>query len=374
MTIYRESAGSVAIASEAESTYGAGATVTHRLLCDPPDMAGTWDRFERSNLATGKEESTGGNVLRWTGTQSLGGPLCDKSLPILMSLCMGGGTRSAVDSTTASQHLIVPPGPSVELRSTQIEAHLYAEGVANGFKWYGVVPTSFTITGSNDSGEFTWAADFVTSGWPTRTVTESFSSLAQPVRCPWTYGKSFLKVATTLPTGAPSLSGVSLPTSSFDPTGGWTVTDWSAKVIGYQYNWSSGITRNYTGSTDGLASDAWRDKIVQTVTLTHLLDETNSISNLISGGHTINLAGEQLSYGMLFGNRQNELVGSTYYYSFSQYFPRVDLVSVTPARGNPRVFTSTWRVCNTTAFTGSTSYTYAYNPSTESSSYFVDGS
>lgn len=365
MTIYRESAGSVAIATGGESSYGAGDTITHRFLCDPPDMSAAWDRYDRVGLATGKEETTGGNVLRWTGTQSLSGPICDKSLPILMALCMGGDTRSAVDTNSASQHLATPPASTAELISTQLEMHVRGEGDTNGFLYKGVIPTSFTLTGSNDTGHLSWAADFITSGWASRAVTADFSGLVQPVRCPFTWGKSFLKVATTLPGAAPTISGTSLPTSSFDPDGGWSVTDWSAQVIGYQYNWSAPITRNYTGSVDGYATDAWRGRIAQMVTLTHLLDATNPISNLMSGGHTVDTAGEQLSYGMVFGNRQNLLVGGTHYYSISQYLPRVDLVSVSAPRGNPRTFTSTWVVCDPSVSGVKSSYTYAYNPVTE---------
>ena len=356
MALFRESAGLVGIATGGESTYGTPDTITHVLYCDSAAYAMEPQLFDYGSVATGYEESIGNVITRMMTRINLTGPLCDKSAPILLSLALGGDTKSTVD-TSATQHLITPVGATTELPSTTIQINTGSPSdTTHGAKFAGCVLDSLTISAQNN-GTWTYNASFVTEGIDSGSLAD-LSAMTAPTVLPFLWGKTFVKWRHTLETGAPSFDA---PNSSADPTGGWTTpVNISAGVTSYSYTINNGARLFSTTASDGSTTKAVRTKRSQTLTLGLMFDSTTlataGIQLVDFGGKT---GGQAKQISLLMQNLQPVFAGSTYYHSLTQYFNKLSLQSVTPPVGNPREFSTTWGV-NATATTES-SYHYCVN-------------
>ena len=197
--------------------------------------------------------------------------------------------------------------------------------------------------------------------------------MSTPTQIPFSFGKTYVKMNTTIPTTEPVLGAEESPRSTFDPDfasggNGWTGGTWedmSKNITGVSYTIDLGMQRQWTGSTDGSATRAYRTRFVQTITLTHLFDDSTYANNGTSW--MLNYAGSAAGAAtdekaIIIGNMQNVAVGAEIKHGFAWGFPKCSLIGLTEPTGNPRTFSSTWRVNHvTTAAPLYSSYIYHFN-------------
>jgi hypothetical protein len=359
MAHVRTANGIVGIAATGgENTYGAGDAITHLLYVDQ-ESAGfskSVDLFDKSTLATGYELGTGLSIMRDTSRVRLTGPACDLSIPIFLSYAEGANTTTTVD-TSAYQHAITPVDCATELPSTQID-FVMASATSSTTAYQhvtamGVVVDRFRLFGDAASGlwryEMEAPAVYGTGGG------SDISALTAPALLPFKYGKTFVKIFTTLPTAAPTLTN-NFPVLAVDPDGEWAdPIDWSAFTTGASIEINNDIQVNYMGA-GGAANSARRGKKTVTITLNHWWDIT-ATTHLQLPANSGNV-----SYGMMIYSLQNTLAGPNYYHSFAAFYPKVTPISVTPPQGpGMRTNQSVWRVVDPVQSGVKASYYYNWN-------------
>jgi hypothetical protein len=352
MAKFRDGAGLVAIATGGEglTTYGGGDTLTHLLYVDRASAAAALQPtlVNKSRFATGSEESKGQTIVGWEGSLPLSGPVCDKSLPILLSFALGSDTRSAVDSGGASLHTIAPVGAGVELNSTVIEvkntsASDTSSSPGRSFKFAGCVVDSLTISGDEDSKEWNWSATFAHAGKDEGGAGTDLTSLTKPVLYPFSWAGTQVVWFSTVQTTAPTFDD---PTSAVAPTGGWSSgVDWSPYIRSGSINIGNAVQRGAGYNASGKAHRANRTMREQTVNLRMHFDDAAATVRLLPAFGDVGVGSER-SGALIIYNRQNVLVGSTFHHGFAFYYPKVSMVSCTPPSGSPREIDTQFLICD----------------------------
>lgn len=358
-----DSAGIVGIATGGESTYGAGDALTHVMYLNAPATVITPTQFDKGTLATGYEERTGYVIQGWQTRQPFSGPVCDLSLPIHLAFGLGSDSPSTLD-TTCIQHAISVDSFATNPASTEIgirQGDSIAEATAGqAIEHNGCVVDSFSLSGSRDSGIWTFSSDWITDGNNSAGY-DDVTSLTKPSLLPYIWGGTQVVITTTLPTAYT----VDAPTSAdagAGVTGGWSsTTDISASVLSVDYSLQNLISTSNIANSDGTISRVWRNGREQTVTLNTLWDDGTAVMRnwAIWGAKAV---GQSYEIGMIIYNMQSTLAGaSTHYYGFALAFPKMTLTSVSAPTGNPRVMSTTWTVCKDTANSLASVYAHAWN-------------